>query len=154
MFGAFAVLQRARPRNPERLRQCGVLGRCTPVEFPGRLASAATSVNGVLVLVMVLLAGIGGLRPGSRGDDDAGSSAWRARRGCGNWLFVPALVIPAVAVLGTLFLKHATVGGKPLVDPTHVTLISLALGVVCRARRRRWCCCGRRRMRRCRRAGG
>ncbi len=53
----------------------------------------------------------------------------RAKR-LGNKLFLPALVIPAVALLGTLFLKDFTLGGRPLLDPAQVTLISLAAGAV------------------------
>jgi uncharacterized membrane protein len=48
----------------------------------------------------------------------------------GNKLFLPALVIPAVALLGTLLFKDFTLGGRPLLDPAQVTLISLAAGAV------------------------
>src|SRR3546814_12171186 len=43
----------------------------------------------------------------------------------GNKLFLPALVIPATALLGTFFLKDSG-----LIDPGQVTLISLGLGVL------------------------
>jgi uncharacterized membrane protein len=51
-----------------------------------------------------------------------------ARRG--DLLFLPALVIPATALLGTLILKQARIGGAPLIEPGQATLISLALGVI------------------------
>src|SRR3546814_11280879 len=43
----------------------------------------------------------------------------------GNKLFLPALVIPATALLGTFFLKDSG-----LIDPGQVTLISLGVGVL------------------------
>src|SRR5699024_3045484 len=49
----------------------------------------------------------------------------RSAESRGNRLFLPALVIPAVALLGTLFLKNSG-----LVDAKQVTLISLGLGVL------------------------
>ena len=48
----------------------------------------------------------------------------------GNILFVPALLIPGVTLLGTLLLKSVMIGGRPLIEPTQATLISLGLGVV------------------------
>jgi uncharacterized membrane protein len=45
-------------------------------------------------------------------------------------LFIPALTIPAVALLGTFTLKGLQVNGVPLVDPKQVTLISLGLATV------------------------
>ena len=47
-----------------------------------------------------------------------------------NRLLIPALLIPAVALAGSLFLKGFSLGGHPLVDPKQVTFVSLALGVV------------------------
>ncbi|HET9010220.1 MAG TPA: DUF979 family protein, partial [Gemmatimonadaceae bacterium] len=47
-----------------------------------------------------------------------------------NRLFIPALTIPAVTLLGTVALKSAHVGGVPIVDPKQVTQISLAFGAL------------------------
>src|SRR5205823_1016624 len=47
-----------------------------------------------------------------------------------NWLFVPALAIPAVTLLGTFGFKYITVHGTPLVDPRQVTLVSLGVATV------------------------
>ncbi len=38
-----------------------------------------------------------------------------------NWLFLPALMIPVVTVLGTLFLKGVSVGGVFLLDQKQLT---------------------------------
>jgi uncharacterized membrane protein len=128
MFGAFAVQHALDRANPERWRSATFWGAYAVTFLAG--SHLPDTVNGVLVIVMVLLAGIGGLRPGVVATASKEQRVASAAR-FGNWLFVPALVIPAVAVLGTLFLKYATVGGKPLVDAAQVTLISLALGVIC-----------------------
>jgi uncharacterized membrane protein len=45
-------------------------------------------------------------------------------------LFVPALTIPAVTVLGTFTFKSLHVGGVALIDPKQVTLISLGFATV------------------------
>jgi uncharacterized membrane protein len=86
------------------------------------------AANGVLVIAMVMLAAIG-LKPGKTPTSSAEARAASAQR-WGNALFVPALIIPAVALLGALFLKYVTIGGKPAIDPAQATVISLALGVI------------------------
>ncbi len=48
----------------------------------------------------------------------------------GNKLFIPALVIPAVVLAGTLALKGVKLGGVPLLEPKQETLISLAAGAI------------------------
>jgi uncharacterized membrane protein len=58
------------------------------------------------------------------------SVAQRGARAGQIALFLPALIIPATALAGTLLFKHVSVGGAPLVDPKQITLVSLGLGVV------------------------
>jgi uncharacterized membrane protein len=86
-------------------------------------------VNGLLVIGMVLVSSIGGLGRGGAESATREQREANARR-WGNRLFLPALLIPAVTVLGTLFLKDVRVHGVPLVDPSQVTVISLALATV------------------------
>ena len=86
-------------------------------------------VNGVLVIAMVLVMAIGKLggpppESSPRAAREASALRW------GNRLFIPALKIPAVTLLGTLLLKRVSVNGTPLVDPKQVTLISLGLSTV------------------------
>jgi uncharacterized membrane protein len=85
--------------------------------------------NGLVVFALVLLGGTGRLGFGKPKTTSAAERLESARRR-GNWLFVPALIIPAVALAGTLFLKNAHLGGVMLADPKQVTLISLAAGAL------------------------
>jgi uncharacterized membrane protein len=86
-------------------------------------------VNGVLVIAMVAVMAIGklgGAPPEGTTRQEREASATRF----GNSLFVPALTIPVVTLLGTFTLKYLHVGGKPLVDPKQITLISLGIGTL------------------------
>jgi uncharacterized membrane protein len=86
-------------------------------------------VSGLLVIGMVVIAAIGKLGGAppertTRADREASAAKW------GNRLFIPALTIPAVTLLGTLTLKNMHVNGVPLVDGKQVTLISLGFSTV------------------------
>jgi uncharacterized membrane protein len=83
----------------------------------------------VLVLVMVLVASVGKLGQG-REDTTTRAEREQSARRWGNRLFVPALLVPALTLLGTLFLKDVRVRGVPLVDPKQATLISLGLATL------------------------
>ena len=75
--------------------------------------------NGMLVMALVAVAASGRMRraaPASMPPPEA-----PARR-----LFVPALVVPATALVGTLLFKQMPV----LVDPKQATLVALTLGVL------------------------
>jgi uncharacterized membrane protein len=81
--------------------------------------------NGVLVLGLVAIAGFGGLKRADSDDVTLAVKQERAKRH-GNGLFAIALIIPAVALIGTLLFKRI----PEWIDPKQVTLISLALGVL------------------------
>jgi uncharacterized membrane protein len=85
-------------------------------------------VSGFLVIGMVLVASIRGLGQGkvkaTREDEAASAARW------GNKLFIPALTIPILTVLGTFALKRIEIGGAPIVDVKQVTVISLALATL------------------------
>ena len=127
MFAAFAILSARDRTNPKRFGNAafwGLLG--ASFLFGSYLGDLA---NGILVLALVVIGGfklLGAGKPATTTPAERRESAV-AR---GNWLFVPALVIPATALLGTLVLKTATIGGVALLDAKQATLISLALGVV------------------------
>jgi len=85
--------------------------------------------SGVLVIAMAAVAGLRGL---GRGDGDTTTQAERVESAgrLRNRLYVPALLVPGVALLGTLTLKKATLHGAPLVDPKQVTVISLGIATL------------------------
>ena len=127
LFAGFAVGHALDRGNPHRWRPTLFWGCYAATFLVGSYLPDLAS--GTLVLVMVLLAGVGGLRAGGSTTTSAAERNAGAAR-FGNRLFVPALVIPAVALFGTLVLKTLTIAGRPIMDPTQATLISLALGVV------------------------
>ncbi len=86
-------------------------------------------VNGFLVIGMVLVASIRGLGQG-KGESATREEREEGARRWGNKLFIPALAIPFVTVLGTLFFKKITLNGSPLVDVKQVTVISLAIATL------------------------
>lgn len=84
---------------------------------------------GLGAVAMALIAGFGGVGSGShppRSESDYLASATRL----GNKLFIPALAIPLVTMIGTLSAKHLFIGGLPLLDPKNTTLVSLGIGCV------------------------
>lgn len=84
---------------------------------------------GAIVVVLALLAGLGGLRMGRYQQSSEGEKHAEAAR-LGNRLFGPALLIPAVTLVGALGIKHVAWHGTPLLDPANTTLVSLALACV------------------------
>jgi uncharacterized membrane protein len=86
-------------------------------------------INGLIVIAMVSVMAIGKLggaphESTSRAEREQGAARW------GNRLFIPALTIPAVTLLGNVWLKRVTVGGAPLVDPKQVTLVALGVATL------------------------
>ena len=86
-------------------------------------------VNGFLVIGMVLVASIRGLSQSSRESSTKEEREASAKR-WGNRLFIPALAIPIVTVLGTVVFKRVNIAGMPLVDVKQVTVISLAIATL------------------------
>jgi uncharacterized membrane protein len=85
--------------------------------------------NGFLIIAMVLVASIRGLGQGKKESATREEREESARR-WGNKLFVPALAIPLVTVVGAILLKRITIYGTPVVDLKQVTVISLAIATV------------------------
>ncbi|MGP0147915.1 DUF979 domain-containing protein [Pseudomonas oryzihabitans] len=84
---------------------------------------------GAGVLLMAVLAGCGAVGSGhhaSRPECETRASAGRL----GNRLFIPALAIPVVTVIGSVLLKDVQIAGLPLLDPKNVTFVSLGLGAL------------------------
>lgn len=125
VFACFAFLGVGDRGNPRRFGNAAFWGLLAASFLLG--SHLGDVENGFLALA---LAGVGGFgllgsgRPAMSNTERAAS----ARR-WGNWLFVPALLIPATALTGTMVFPHASLGHEPIVDPKQVTVISLALGV-------------------------
>jgi uncharacterized membrane protein len=125
MFAAFALFNLLDRTNPRRVVNFLFWGLyAITFMFGGELPHFVT---GCLAIALALIAGSGKL---GKGKTDANSEAAGARREAkaqrfGNKLFIPALLIPIITLLGTLTLKYV-----PFVDPKNVTLISLVLGTL------------------------
>lgn len=121
-FAAFAVLSLSDRTNGKRYGNAAFWGLIAISFFFGD--QLGDFGNGLLVTGLVALAGfhlLGRGDPHTTGPEERAESAERR----GNKLFLPALIIPATALLGTLLLKDSG-----LVDPKQATLISLGLGVL------------------------
>ena len=86
-------------------------------------------VNGVIVLLMVLVAGIGRLGP-APGETNTRDEREASARRWGNRLFIPALAIPVITILGSKFLKSIPIGSTSLIDPKDATVVWLAIATV------------------------
>ncbi|EKK4001202.1 DUF979 domain-containing protein [Cronobacter sakazakii] len=91
--------------------------------------SLAYRIIGGAVIVIALLAGFGLVGKGHYKMSTEEEREASSRR-LGNWLFLPALLIPVVTVIGTLFLKGVSVGGVFLLDQKQLTLAALCAACV------------------------
>ncbi|VBB09808.1 Hypothetical protein LUCI_5106 [Lucifera butyrica] len=83
---------------------------------------------GGIAISMAVIAGFGGVRMGKY-DESTQKEREEHSRKLGNWLFMPALLIPVITVIGTIGLKDFTFAGLQLLDKANITLVSL--GVAC-----------------------
>ncbi|PUA18131.1 DUF979 domain-containing protein [Glaciimonas sp. PCH181] len=84
---------------------------------------------GAGVILMALIAGLG--RVGAGKHVELSDKSRRASAGrLGNKLFIPALAIPLVTVIGTVVLHNVKIGDSFLLDPKNTTLVSLGVGCI------------------------
>ena len=85
--------------------------------------------NCLLVLALVAIAGFHLI---GRGSKESATPAERQRSSdrYGNRLFLPALLIPFTAFVGTLAFNYTPLKGFNLIDPKAVTLVLLGCGVI------------------------
>lgn len=127
LLGGVALVNARDAANPRRWSNTAFWGLYAASFLFGSWLPAR--VSGALVLAMTLVAGFRGLGQGrspttSPAERRASAERW------GNRLYLPALLVPGLTLLGTLTLKRVSLGGVPLVDARQVTLISLGLATL------------------------
>ncbi|HXL86726.1 MAG TPA: DUF979 domain-containing protein [Gemmatimonadaceae bacterium] len=127
MMAGVALVNSRDLTNPRRLNNTAFWGIYAITFLVG--SGLPDLVNGFLVIGMVLVASIRGLGQGKRESSSREERQVSAQR-WGNKLFIPALTIPLVTVLGTFIFKKITVNGSTLVDIKQVTVISLAIATL------------------------
>ena len=85
--------------------------------------------NGMLVLALVAIAGLNLIGRGSKQSTTLEERQRSADR-YGNKLFIPALIIPFTAFVGTMLFNYTPLKGLGLIDPKAVTLVLLGCGVI------------------------
>ena len=127
VFAAFAILSARDGTNSKRWGNAAFWGLlATSFWFGDFLGDVG---NGVLVLALVGIAGAHFLGRGSK----ESTSIEQRERFCeryGNKLFLPALIIPFTAFVGTLLFSYTPLKNSGLIDTKSVTLVLLGLGVI------------------------
>jgi uncharacterized membrane protein len=127
VFASFAIGSARDRSNPRRWGNAAFWGLVTiSLWFGDYLGDIG---NGILVLLLVAIAGLHLIGRGS-----AESSTPAERERCseryGNRLFLPALIIPFTAFIGTLLFNYTPLRASGLIDPKATTLVLLGVGVI------------------------
>jgi uncharacterized membrane protein len=124
-FAALALLSALDRENARRLRNAAFYALLATSFWAGHLIGDLG--NGLLALGLVVIAviGLGQGKPPTTSQEERRASAERR----GNALFLPALIIPAVALAGTLLVQY-TDWGAAFIATKDKTLVSLVLGVL------------------------
>ncbi len=127
MFAAFALSSAGDRTNPKRWGNAAFWGLIALSFWFGDLFGDLG--NGVLVLALV---GLAGLHLLGKGSQPSTSTEERERLSglFGNKLFLPALIIPLVAFVGTLMFNYTPLKSLGLIEPKSVTLVLLGVGVL------------------------
>jgi uncharacterized membrane protein len=125
-FGAYAVLGALDRTHPRRISNAAFWALvAVSFGFGDRIGDLG---NGVIVVALALIAGLGGLGRGQP-ETPAEERAKLAER-FGDRLFIPALALPLLLVFALLVLKPLTLFGQPLMDPKQGTLVCLGLAAL------------------------
>ena len=127
MFAAFAILSATDRSNAKRLGNAAFWGLMAVSLLVGdRIGDFG---NGLLVLGLAGLAGfhfLGRGHPPTTGEPQREAFSERF----GNRLFLPALIIPATALIGTLGYNYTPLGTTGWIEPKRETYVFLAIGVL------------------------
>ena len=127
LLGAVAVMNLLDRSNPRRVTTALFWGMYALLYLAGeRMPPAAV---GALMILMALVAGFGWVHGGKPSMPDEETRRASAAR-LGNRLFLPALLLPIVTVIGATLLKDVQLGGMPMLDQKHLTLVSLGCGAI------------------------
>lgn len=127
MFASFALQSLFDRSNPKRLGNAAFWGLMALSLLGGD--AIGDFGNGLLVLGLAALGGfnlIGRSQPPTTSDTDR--ELWSGK--LGNRLFLPALIIPVTALIGTLVYNYTPVGQAGWIEPKRETYVFLALGVL------------------------
>ena len=127
MFAGFALSSALDRANPKRFGNAAFWGLMAVSLLAGDLVGDIG--NGVIVLGLAALAGFGAIgrsHPPTTSDEER--EAWSQK--LGNRLFLPALIIPVTALVGTLAYNYTPVGALGWLEPKRETYMFLALGVL------------------------
>ncbi len=127
LFGAVALRSAFDRTNRKRLGNAAFWGLMALSLLAGD--AIGDFGNGLIVLGLAGLAGFGLVGRGSPATtSDPEREALSSR--LGNRLFLPALIIPLTAMLGTLAWNYTPLGEIGWIEPRRETYVFLALGVV------------------------
>ena len=127
MFASFAVLSALDRSHSKRFGNAAFWGLMALSLLAGDYLGDFG--NGLLVLGLAGLAGFGFIgRSHPPTTSDAERQGWSDR--LGNKLFLPALIIPATALLGTLIYNYTPVGSLGRIEAKRETYVFLGVGVL------------------------
>jgi uncharacterized membrane protein len=127
VFGSYALASVRDAGNPKRWGNAAFwLLLAVSFWLGDRLGDVG---NGVLVLALVALAGFH-LLGRSAGESTSIEERERLSERHGNRLFLPALIIPFAAFLGTLLFDYTPLKDSGLIEAKSVTLVLLGVGVI------------------------
>ena len=127
MFAAFALLSAVDRSNAKRLGNAAFWGLMAASLLAGNIIGDFG--NGLLVLGLAGLAGFGFIgRSAPPTTSESERQAWSGR--LQNRLFLPALIIPAPALFGTLLYNYTPLGSSGLFEAKRETYVLLGLGVI------------------------
>jgi uncharacterized membrane protein len=127
VFAGFALGSARDETNPKRWGNAAFWGLLAFSFWFGDLLG--DTGNGILALVTVAIAGLHLIGRGTK-ESTTKEERQRSSARYGNKLFLPALLIPFTAFVGTLLFNYTPLRGLNLIDPKAVTLVLLGCGVI------------------------
>ena len=126
-FAGFAISSSRDSTNPKRWGNSAFWGLLAVSFWFGDFLGDVG--NGVLVLALVAIAGAHLLGKGARPSTTSQERRAYSDR-LGNKLFLPALIVPFTAFVGTLAFNYTALKDFGLIDPKSVTLVLLGVGAI------------------------